>query len=172
MTQACLLCKQYLLYLVQLGQWLLNLLVYSRWSSCSARTICKPLLRLQMVVVEQLRHLHYTSRSSNHWTWVFRCHIDHISLQEFLLVIRVPNSVVVYDKISAPIQCTTTRRPFWKITLKFFVGVLPPFDRTDSAVGKLLCNQFGLKEISLSLGRCLVKLRWDLDREFLMVCRQ
>ena len=48
-------------------QWLLDLLVYSRWCSCSTTTICEPLLRLQMVVVEQLRHLLYTSRSSNHW---------------------------------------------------------------------------------------------------------
>ena len=52
---------------------LLDLLVYSRWRSCSITTICKPLLRLQMVVGEQLRHLLYTIRSSNHWnysTWV------------------------------------------------------------------------------------------------------
>ena len=40
--------------------------MYSRWRSCSETTICKPLLRLQMVVVEQLCHLLYTSRSSNH----------------------------------------------------------------------------------------------------------
>ena len=47
-------------------QWLLDLLVHSRWRSCSTTTICKPLLWLQMVVVEQLRHLLYTSSSRNH----------------------------------------------------------------------------------------------------------
>ena len=40
--------------------------MYSRWRSCSTTTICKPRLWLQMVVVEQLCHLLYTSRSSNH----------------------------------------------------------------------------------------------------------
>ena len=50
------------------GQWLLDLLVYSRWRSCSTTTICNRKCGLQMVVAEQLRHLLYTSRSSYHWS--------------------------------------------------------------------------------------------------------
>ena len=48
-------------------QWLPDLLLYSRWRSCSTTTICNHKSGLQMVVAEQLRHLLYTSRSSNHW---------------------------------------------------------------------------------------------------------
>ena len=66
-------------------QWLLDLIVYSRWHSCSTTTIWKPHLRLQMVVVEQLRHLPHTRRLSYHCLgtvkkcfplqWLFLCNL-------------------------------------------------------------------------------------------------
>ena len=132
--------------------------MYSRWHSCSTTTICNHKCGLQIVVVEQLHHLLYTSRSSNHCcTRVLKYDSSYSNWQPYSQLFPPPDGLVKWPK----------NRPQWPLSESHsFYGFLSQPPRFSAELRVLMVMELLPFPPSLSLSSHFYPISASIERAF------